>query len=166
MKSEFIDAGDGTCLVPLTQGKHAIVSREDAERVCRYKWCAVRTGRLFYAVSSIEGKMVYMHRFLVTATQPHEVDHINHDGLDNTRQNLRVATHQQNIRNARKRKGCTSRFKGVSFHAETRKWQAHFYKNGKSIGLGLFASEEAAALAYNAAASAEYGEFALLNEAV
>ena len=93
-----------------------------------------------------------------------DVDHHNHDRLDNRRSNLRVATRSQNNANQRKRTGTVSRFKGVWWIADRKKWGAQICVNGKHHRIGRFATEEEAAQAYNRAALAAWGEFALLNE--
>ncbi len=91
----------------------------------------------------------------------YEVDHINHDGLDNRRCNLRLATRANNCHNQRSFKG-SSKYKGVWRVGE--KWAACIRVDGRSKRLGTFVSEKEAALAYNQAAREHYGEFAKLNE--
>jgi hypothetical protein len=89
------------------------------------------------------------------------VDHRDGDGLNNMRSNLRFATSRQNAMNRSKWKSSDSRFKGV--HRDGKRWRAIITLGGKRIHLGCFASDEEAALAYNDAALANYGEFAKLN---
>jgi hypothetical protein len=92
------------------------------------------------------------------------VDHRNNDGLDNRRDNLRLATRSQNMYNKLKTKSKTSsRFIGVSFDKSRRKWEARIYYQGRKIWLGRFDSEIDAALAYDEAARKYHGEFARLN---
>jgi hypothetical protein len=105
-----------------------------------------------------------MHRFLTGALPGQVVDHINGDGLDNRRCNLRVCTHKQNVRNARPYKGKkTSKFRGVYFSAPTQKFKAQIMCSGVKINLGSFESEKSAAEAYDEAASKLFGEYARLN---
>lgn len=90
-------------------------------------------------------------------------DHINHNGLDNRRANLRPASTAQNAHNERPQIGTSSKYKGVTWHKRVGKWQAAIKTNGKNRYLGCFESEEEAALTYNAAAIETYGEFAHVN---
>jgi hypothetical protein len=92
------------------------------------------------------------------------VDHINGDGLDNRRANLRLATHSQNACNRRRDKSkASSRFVGVSFKKVDGRWAARINYKGKTLSLGRFDSEIAAAKAYDEAAKKYHGEFAKLN---
>jgi predicted Zn-ribbon and HTH transcriptional regulator len=91
------------------------------------------------------------------------VDHVDGNGLNNRRSNLRPATKSQNGANARKNPGKTSRYKGVFWDRERSAWQAKIMVNRKALSLGRFASEEDAALAYDLAAREAFGEFALTN---
>ncbi len=107
---------------------------------------------------------VSLHVFLIGKTNGMLIDHRDNDGLNNTRKNLRLATHSQNLQNAgpdSKRK--TSRFKGVSWSKGMKKWLAQIMANRKHSILGYFASEEEAARAYDAAARRLHGEFAYAN---
>ena len=91
------------------------------------------------------------------------VDHINRDRLDNRRANLRMATNAQNQANVTKRQGMTSRYKGVSRHTATGRWQARISVEGKQMHLGYFAHEADAARAYDARAREVFGVFAQAN---
>ena len=91
------------------------------------------------------------------------VDHINHSGLDNRKDNLRICTHQQNTQNVRKAPGKISCYKGVSWHREAKKWRAYIAYDARYHHLGFFEDEIKAALAYDKAAQEQYGEFAWLN---
>lgn len=92
-----------------------------------------------------------------------KVDHKNGDGLDNQRSNLRPTTLSQNRANSRKTPGCSSQFKGVSWHTKSQKWMAGIKVAQKSFNLGLYHIEEEAARAYDKAAKQHFGEFARLN---
>jgi hypothetical protein len=92
-----------------------------------------------------------------------QVDHINHDTLDNRRANLREATTSQNKMNERRRKDNTSGFKGVAWHKGRRKWCAHIGKDRVKYYLGYFLVVEDAARAYDAEARKRFGEFACVN---
>lgn len=149
-------------------GRVALVDDPDLESVSRYHWWVheqIRAGRRQcgpYAVTRLSpgGPWVLMHKLL---TGWPRTDHINHNGLDNQRTNLRPARQSQNMGNARSQAGCASQYKGVSWHRECSKWQARIKVNYKGYHLGLFAAEEDAARAYDAAALEAWGEFAHLN---
>ena len=92
-----------------------------------------------------------------------EVDHINHDGLDNRRCNLRICTSAQNLCNRRKNCEATSQYKGVYWYGQRNKWRVDVSINGRTKYVGIFANELDAAMAYDLAAKQHYGEFAYLN---
>jgi len=91
------------------------------------------------------------------------IDHINGNGLDDRRANMRTCTNQQNMRNLRKRRSGSSIYKGVYYDKRRRTWYARICHNGKNIHLGTFATEIEAARAYDRAARRLFGEFARLN---
>jgi len=156
-------------IIPLTRGFVALVDDEDYERVIAAgPWHASSANDgCLYAVHSVVCKSdgthttLRMHRFLLGITNPHvQADHINHDGLDNQRHNIRRCLHQQNQANSCKRPETTSRFRGVCWNKCHGKWEAKIKIDGKNIFLGYFADEIAAAHAYDAAARELFGEFA------
>ena len=106
-----------------------------------------------------------MHRLIMDAPDGLQVDHINHNGLDNRRANLRCCTQSQNQWNRSKSKGdFTSKFKCVRRHKRDKKWYVEPTINGKKVWVGSFDSEQEAARAYNQWAIAHCGEFAQLND--
>jgi hypothetical protein len=156
--------------IPLTQGKYAIVDPEDYERLSKHKWHLQRTKQMFYAVRRAKGhertygQTVWMHRYICPPPEGMCTDHINNNGLDNRKANLRIATAAQNARNRRKMALKTSaKYKGVSYHAGQRKWCASIRVNGKYKYFGLFKNEIQAAKAYDKAAKKFHGAFAVLN---
>lgn len=152
-----------TVRVPLTKGCFALIDDADAPLVLAYHWQANYSRR--YAVGIVDGRQVRMHRFLMGAPADREVDHANGDGLDNRRSNLRIATPSQNKGNRRKgARAYTSRYKGVFRRSDrtTERWHAAIH-DGRRRWLGSFLTEEDAARAYDRAALAKWGEFALLN---
>jgi len=146
--------------IPLTKGFYALVDDEDFERVNAYKWTLDNNG---YAVRKVNRRKVMRHRFVLDAPAGFDVDHINHDILDNRRENVRIATRSQNSVNRGPKPGSTSIYKGVFWHRRDERWQAKLGVNGKSLDLGQFADEAQAAKAYDAAAHSAFGEFAYLN---
>lgn len=150
----------GARWVALTRGMFALVDEEDYARVSARPWTfGVGKGD---AVSRGER----LHRFIVSAATDVMIDHRSGDRLDNRRANLRAASASENVRNAvkRKRKGAaSSRFKGVWWSVNGSNWQASIRAGKLRTWLGEFASEEAAARAYDDAARLRHGAFACLN---
>ena len=154
--------------IPLTRGLVAIVDAADYEWLSQWKWHAVGTPLYsFYAARGVSENgvqsVVRMHRAILGASKDHAVDHINHDTLDNRRQNLRLCSQAENNRNKSRRRGSSSEYLGVSWCGARGKWQAQININSRNSYIGRFVSEIDAARAYDAAARARYGEFANLN---
>lgn len=160
--------------IQLSRGLVALVDDCDFEYLNQFVWWAIHpSARAWYAVRAYrdensERKFIYMHREIWGVTDPAvEIDHNDHGefgGLDNRRENLRVATSSEQKRNQRVRLGPkSSRFKGVGWHTQRLKWRAYIVVDGRQKSLGLYLSEEDAALAYNRAALEVFGEFAHLN---
>ncbi|ODT83925.1 HNH endonuclease [Phenylobacterium sp. SCN 70-31] len=153
-----------TRLIPLTRGLHTTVDADDYERLARHRWHAVprSNGHGFYAARSAgSGGRIWMHREIAAPPSARiKVDHRNGDGLDNRRANLRAATSQQN--NWNRRLPGQQGYRGV--RKTPRGWAARIHDaNGRVLMLGMFASAGLAAKAYDAAARAMRGEFAVLN---
>jgi len=154
--------------IPLSGGGVAIVDDDMFEELSQYRWHLVSRGRyaLRFAWDATKKRQIgiLMHRQIMNAPPHMSVDHIDSCGLHNTRANMRLATHQDNMRYQRKRNNSRSAYKGVWRKSPTSRWQASICVSGKQIRLGLFDSEIDAALAYNTAAIKHFGEFARLNE--
>lgn len=152
--------------IPLRNSSEpARIDSEDYERVLGHTWYRHSAG---YALTMIwvngRQKGLYLHRLLLAAPPDLFVDHINHDRLDNRRENLRLATPAENSRHRRKSaKPAQSRFKGVTRTDSRVGWTAMISVNGRQIYLGRFRDEEEAARAYDAAALEHFGLFAALN---
>jgi hypothetical protein len=151
-------------LIPLTLGQVATVDAAEYERVMEINWVAFwdRSTKSFYARKTNSG--IFMHRFILGCDNPQiECDHINGDGLDNRKGNLREATSAQNCANRGPRKNNTSGQAGVYWHKVDEVWIATITKNGKRIGLGSFKELEKAIAARKAAEVEIHGEFAFCN---
>lgn len=158
---------NGAARVSLSKGYSMLVDESDLPLLAGHS-LRVSCTEPQYAVAYRAKRQLFVHRLITDAPEGTQVDHRNHDGLDNRRSNLRVCTVRQNHGNFGKqiRKGdatpYTSRYKGVLLRYGHR-WHAKMTFEGKQIHLGSFDTEVEAALAYNAAALKYFGEFANLN---
>ncbi len=150
--------------------KFAIVDDEDYEWLNQWKWFAIKHRNTYYAIRNSrigereKRTIIRMHRFILGLTDPEILgDHINRDGLDNQRNNLRKCTNAENVKNTKSRKNSTSKYLGVSINNRNYKWLSQINFNKKGVFLGYFENEIDAALAYNEAAIKYHGEFANLN---
>lgn len=163
--------------ITLTQGQVTVVDTEDAD-LAELRWYAqfnpTYSGGAFVArrtVTNGNGKrrVEYLHRVILARVLGHElatgesVDHANGNPLDNRRENLRLASRAENVRNQTRRADNTSGFKGVTWHKQRQRWQSRISVDGKKHSLGLFDNAEEAARAYDVAARELHGEFARLN---
>ncbi len=150
-------------------GRVALVDDEDYDLVQSYRWymSAVQTsaGKSLPYARTRSG--ISMHGLIFDSlgiNHPQGIDHIDHDGLNNKRSNLRIANQQQNNANGRPRIGGTSLYKGVGWHERDRRWRARIVKDGHEYYLGYYDNEMEAARAYNKKALELFGEYACLNE--
>lgn len=161
--------GESYRYIPLTRGQTAIVDLKDFAWLSQWNWRAHWSpgSKSFYAVreaSTKEGNRdIKMARLIMGEPSGREVDHWNHDTLDNRKQNLRKCTHAQNGKNRGKQANNTSGFKGVCWNKLRSKWIAQLEVNKKHVNLGYFAEKEEAAHAYDEAAKFYHREFAQLN---
>lgn len=139
-----------------------IVNDVDAHLLTTYTWCIIKKKSKgdynYYVVRNDPPIQVYLHHEIVGRHAGYDVDHINGNGLDCTRGNLRVATHSQNIANQQPK---PNRYKGV--YTSGKKWRAQITLNNVQTYLGSYTTPEEAALAYDAAARTAFGEFAVTN---
>ncbi len=154
--------------IALTQGYVALVDDEDFEELNQYSWHISQNKHLIYAIRNHPVYPNYritvkMHRQVIRAQNGEIVDHINGNGLDNRKENLRIVTGSQNCANKRAWVGRTSKYKGVSWHKQHSKWYVSIYANKKHVFLGLYDDEIKAAKAYDRKALEIFGEFAKTN---
>lgn len=150
--------------IALTKGYFAIVDEADFHSLSKFKWCSYCQGRYAGRNSKrVNGRQVtvLMHRFLMNPQQSFEVDHINGNGLDNRRENLRLCSRSENAQNMKCHADCSSGVKGV--YRAGKKWMAVITANGKRFYLGSYPEKLEAAKAYNAASEQLHGKFGKQN---
>lgn len=145
-KFEYVD------YLMIMRNFRSIYSRKDKKRRSAYVY-----GR------KNDGSTCFAHSFLMSPEKGFFVDHINHNGLDNTRNNLRTCTISENNRNTRGNKNTSSRYKGVSYNSLNKNWRAKITFNKKTYEIGSYNCEHEAGKAYNEKAKELHGEFAYLN---
>ncbi len=159
---------EGARWIPLTQGKFALIDADMFEQLSAFAWQYSKASdvRPAYATTRIytdgrrSNRAVSMHR-MVMGEPEGEVDHLNMNGLDNRRANLRVATKSQQRANQFKQANTQSKYKGVC--RKRKFWQASIKTARVKHNLGVHRTEEAAARAYDVKARELWGEFARLN---
>jgi hypothetical protein len=148
--------------IAITKGMTITVDDADYPAVSQFCWHASQSGPdRFYVRAFIDGKRTYLHRFLLKPQGKMTVDHIDGNRLNNCRSNLRLATRTENNRNRPPSKN--KKFKGVFAQRNGYGFMARIVVNKRPVYLGNFKMPEDAALAYDIAASREFGEFANLN---
>jgi hypothetical protein len=152
--------------ITLAKGQVAIVDDEDFERVNAKHWMPRKDSNSWYAIrheqTLLRKTTIMMHRFILGADSGTEIDHWNGNGLDNRKENLRVATKSQNAAN-RFKQGGSSKYKGVSWYAPLGQWRSRIKKDKHDIHIGYFDVEEDAARAYDEKAQELFGEYARTN---
>lgn len=155
--------------IPLSRGMFALVDDEDYEYLSKSKWHAQKGNTTFYAERLLRtadrpnGKSEKMHRVIMKATSDVDVDHIDHNGLNNQKPNLRLCSQSQNSQNMRAKPNTASGYKGVIWEKALRKWRTRIQLDGKLRTVGYFDDVVEAAIAYDIAAIETFGEFAYTN---
>lgn len=153
--------------ISLSQGKFAIVDDEDYEELSKYKWQVKKGWHTLYATrnirTAIEHTNLLMHRAIMGDIKGVAYDHIDGNGLNNQRENLRLATKRENAQNRGFQKNSTSEHKGVSWDKINKKWRVNICRDGKCINIGRYTGMIEAARAYDRKAKEFFGEFARLN---
>lgn len=151
--------------IPLSRGMTALVDDKDCHSLVARKWSVNSRGRAIANHKNQDGKwtMVSMHRFILNPDSNQHVDHINRNPLGNRRENLRIASPSQNMANQGIRRSSKTGVKGVYFCGSRRQFVAQIRAGGTMKHLGRFETKDAAAAAYDAFATAYFGEFACTN---
>lgn len=130
----------------------------------KYSYSIEIKGTNIYAGRTLKNKRIYLHRDILNPNKKECIDHIDGNGLNNRKCNLRICNKAQNRRNSRKLENCTSKFKGVCWDKDRNKWFAKIKIQDKTLNLGRFLTEIEAAKAYDEAATVLFGEFARINK--
>lgn len=150
-------------LIPLTQGRFAIVDADNYDWLMQWKWHFNTLYARRWVYPNEKPIVEWMHRVILNTPHGMYTDHINGNGLDNRRCNLRICTLKQNQGNRKKGDRTTSKYKGVCWATDGSIWQSNISIKGKDVHLGRFKSEIDAAKAYDNAAKEYFGEFAKCN---
>lgn len=150
--------------IELTQNQFALVDNSDFAELNKHKWCANKYGNRFYAVrnsKTVEGKKktILMHVEIMKTPKGFDTDHIDIDGLNNQKKNLRICTRSQNGMNKKAYKTNRSGLKGVSWCKNQNKWKSRIAVDKKTIHLGYFESKENAYEAYCNACTKYHKEY-------
>ena len=150
--------------LPLSQGYVAIVDDEDFDYLVQYSWYAKkasgRKGSQYYAQNWKLGKM---HRFIMKCPKGMQVDHINHNPMDNRKSNLRICTLKENLYNRRRKPHPKTNSRYLGVFPSGKKWVASIGVNYKKIHIGTFTTADDAAKAYDREARKHFGQYANLN---
>lgn len=158
--------------IPLTQNQFALVDDEDFDYLNQWKWCVISPSgkgptKKYYAFRKMHGKNVYMHRLILNPDKNVVTDHIDSDGLNNQRYNLRKVTYKQNRQNARGNANALIKYKGVSLFSKNgfqmKKYRIRIHIGNGKIIQKLFYTIIEAAIAYDRLALKHFGEYAYTN---
>jgi len=143
--------------IKLTQGQFTLVDEEDFDYLNQWKWSYNPSGGYAYRNQNNHG--IWLHRLLINPPKGFETDHINGDGLDNRRANLRIVTHQQNLMNQKVKSNNKTGYAGVSFERSRKRWFASLYLGGKTIFQKRFKDFNQAIMARKEAEDIYFGKY-------
>lgn len=149
--------------IHLTKNQISFVDDADYASVKSKNWGAHKYPNSWYASSRINGKTTGLHSFLLKPPAGFVVDHIDGNGLNNQRSNLRIATPSENMRNQRRHADSASKYKGVWKVKDCNRWAVRLWDGTKRHYVGLFKDEIEAAKTYDFIANQVFGAFAHLN---
>lgn len=154
--------------IQLSRGLVSLIDDQDHDLVRQYSWYASKDGNTWYARTNIsiepqKRRTLRMHILILNPPHGFVCDHVDGNGLNNCRSNLRIATQSQNIANSRLTQNKTSKYRGVYWHKRDRRWCSKIRFHGKDFHIGHFDSEIDAAMAYDKGAIKFFGEFAKTN---
>lgn len=157
-----------TKTIPLTQGKFVVVDADDYGWLSQWKWRAMFTEGKWYAIrdekdTEDKREFILMHRLIMETPKRLKTDHVDGDGLNNCRHNLRNCSNSQNMHNRGRPKNNTTGYKGVNFYKRTKRYRATIQVEGTGKHLGYFNTAKEAAMAFDKAAKELVPEFANLN---
>lgn len=159
----------GTARIPLSRGYLAIIDAADLKWLSQWDWSAHVTDHTVYPVRKVQtdrgSRLLFMGRLLLGLDfdDPRIANHRDGNALNNRRENLRIATPQQSVWTIRRRRASKSGFVGVIWSKHKKRWQARISRDGKLRHIGWYRTKEDAAEAYDRAAIAQRGEFAVTN---
>lgn len=148
-------------LLNIGKGMTVAVDDCDVQLVRSFSWSVQKCKGYFYAATKVSGRSILMHRYIIGAPRDSVVDHIDQNGLNNCRSNLRIATRMHNAANGYAHRDNALGFKGVRRHRNY--YAAQIRSNGVSRTIGYYRTVEEAAMAYDYTARVDFGEFARLN---
>lgn len=138
---------------------YTLIDDDDFDIICNQRWYINSNN---YALCEIGGKFIYLHRLIMNAQKGQIIDHIDGDGLNNQKSNLRFCSHSQNMCNRKSISNGSSRYLGV-YLAKHKYYKVAIKVNKKQIYIGQYRDEKLAAKKYNEAAIKYHGVFARLN---
>ncbi len=153
-------------VIQLTQGMQTVVDDGDHEHLSRHRWYYNNKGGHGYALRMVGRQSILLHREIMKPGTGFVVDHINGNTLDNRRENLRVVSRSVNSANTKLPSNNTSGRRGVIWNKASKKWQAQFTREGKTVYLGMFDDIDLAAAAYSEAVAIHFPGEAMSNRSV
>lgn len=147
--------------IPLTRGQIALIDKEDLDKIKNYGWYAIykKNNNTFYAVTEIDSKGIPMHRFILNDPEGVQIDHQDHNTLNNRKNNLRLCSPSQNSMNKKLQSNNTTGYKGVYLDKRTGRYRASIRINRRLKHLGYFLTALEANEVYQTTAKNLHGEF-------